>query len=68
MRCVLPKIDLETGRDEYSGALGELMASFGLSAAPAQTLMGVETTPQGKVKAKGEVEGKWNALTDGAQY
>ena len=51
-RYVLPKIDLETGRAEYRGALPKVLASFGV-------LGGVHTKiPDGTESVKPKGKGK----------
>ena len=49
-RYVLPKIDLETARAEYRGALPKLSASFGLQNQPQKN--GIDTEAVRKVKGR----------------
>ena len=66
--CVLPKIDFETGRAEYRGALPKALASFGVSARPVKSGRDLEVIPKGRFEEKYKQEGKKrNTLTAGAQ-
>ena len=51
-RYVLPKIDLETGRAEYRGALPEVLASFGVAAAGGTKPTNEVGAPKPKGKGK----------------
>ena len=52
IRYVLPKIDLDTGRAEYRGALPKVLASFGLLHRPPRNGDDAEAVP--KVEGKGK--------------